>query len=377
MEKHTSITRVFLFAFALILASCSSTSPSNATFVDVKQIQATIEAPTLNPVLSAGKRLSATITENESSNVVLYNDESYLTLTIVLDNPKAESIDAVEISSNDPQSQIMVDGSYNNIQVSGTTRILNWAQEDPYEKIFFVQVFQLDRPIEIKVTDLKVNGTWQGRPLSNASLFIHKLSTSVFSFEFIHNTFNDYRFRLNQNESIDNLVVNGATLNEDGTYSVRTDGQISWEFDYLFEGQRIQRTQTKEIELLKVVETYNWYQILLDSVRLMPGEDEAPIKSFLRTFYVDWITRFWIKIVGGTDVNQDAFEVRFDGGEPLLFEQGKNETPGFDYMPGLDPSFTFNTASLFIGGYEYIYTEQELKMPMDLEPGDNSNFDLA
>jgi hypothetical protein len=61
----------------------------------------------------------------------------------------------------------------------------------------------------------------------------------------------------------------------------------------------------------------------------------------------------------------------------LTFEQGKNETPGFDFMPGLSTNYSFTTATLLIGGFSYVYSDTELKMPLNVEPGDNSNFDLA
>lgn len=364
--------------FILLLGGCSSGGLTQGNLVDVKKLEANItQTNSINQGLQR-KNQQLKVDSAYEQDIVIYNEESELTLTVLLDNPKADSIDALEISSSDEESLIIVDGSYKKIQVSGTKRILNWAQEDPYEKVFYIQVFQVDKPILIEVTDIKVNGAWQGQALSNAKMQIHKLSEAVFSFEFLYNTFDEYRFKFNTNDLIQNLTITGATLNEDGSYSVLNEGLVSWNFDYEYEGKLIRRTEGKDIEFLKVVETYNYYQILVDSIRLMAGYDEASIKSFKRTLSFDWMTpRFWIKIVGGTDVDKESFQVSFDNKNPLTFEQGKNETPGFDFMPGLSTNYSFTSATLLIGGFSYVYSDTELKMPLNVEPGDNSNFDLA
>jgi hypothetical protein len=371
------------FSFALIISFALISCGVNTTnsFVNINRLfsstfQSQIEQSEALNYKKAKNPLLSNVSSSTTQELILIEEENEIIFTIYLENPKGESVDAIELSSTDEESLVLVDNEYKKIRINGDRRILNWAQEDPYEKTYYLKIFDTSKPVNIEVIDLKVNGVWQNKTLNNNVMEIHKLPQSDYSFSMIHNTFDEYRFSINHSSKIENLVVKEAIQNNDSSYSMRSEGVLEWSFDYVGTNKIIKRSNLKNIEFLKVVETYNIYQILVNSIRLWEDHDEANIKSFRHTFYIDWLTRFWIKIVAGTDVNFTQFEVSFDGGNRLLFIQGQNETPGFDLMDGLPTDFVFSNATIFIGGFEYTYDSQNLILPADTEPGDNSIFDL-
>ena len=49
--------------------------------------------------------------------------------------------------------------------------IMNWAQEDPYEKVFNIKLGEANE-VALGIIDLKINGNWQGEELTNNTLTV-------------------------------------------------------------------------------------------------------------------------------------------------------------------------------------------------------------
>ena len=226
--------------------------------------------------------------------IVMYKSQSEITFTIKLNNPKGESIDAIELTCDDPNAQIMVDGEYKPIQYQDNegvkSRIVNWAQEDPYEKVYYIKTTSMDDINTLRVIDLKVNGEWQNQALSNDELKIYKMNEEDLKWVFLKNTPEYYQWKFEKSEKISNLVVKlGTELepDENGVYTT-VSGKVVWEYDYTFDGVTVHWKDERDIETVswvydKEVQNAPWI--------LTYGEYEPT-------------TQVWINSITGTDVDK-------------------------------------------------------------------------
>lgn len=186
--------------------------------------------------------------------VVLFKSETEIQFTITLDNPKAESIDAIELTCDDPESQILMDGRYENIQYSeDKTIIVNWSQENPYKKTYQIRTTSEETIQTLKVVDIKVNGEWQNKELSNDELKIYKIENNDIAVLTIDNTIEEYSFKILSCSNVKSydVIFNDRYIEADatGTYRVNEDGKIRIRYVYDFNGYEAEWEIEKDIEL--------------------------------------------------------------------------------------------------------------------------------
>lgn len=377
MKKNIAI-----LSLLMVLTSCGP-SVSTKDMVNIRELSANATPTSSQTGLQSLSRNISKNLKNDGDNqaVLLYDYESIFYLTITLENPKAETIDAIQLTSYDPSAKVFVDGSYKPIHYDNGSRIVNWSQEDPYEKVIQINSSLNNNENFVEITDLKVNGKWQNEELHNNTLYIRRVAQNGFSFSQIHNSFKDYKFKFNTDENVSDIRVDGAVKNQDGTYSAKQNGRISWTFKYNVDGISYLKGGHKDITLLKVVDTYNYYTFLAEAT-LSDGV-EASLASFRHTLGIVHASpsfyRLWVKIIGGTDVDKSSITLT-SGEDNFVFNLHRiNSTPGYD-------CFTFGEAALKnlkdnvvlkVGGMEYNYTKDELLVPSNAHFTEDWFFDLA
>ena len=180
--------------------------------------------------------------DKNHSYVLIYKSETDIELTITLNNPKASEINAVEITCDDPNSEILVDGEYKKIQYKDSeksetkTRMVNWAQEDPYEKVFKMRTISSDNINTVKIVDLKVNGEWQGEELQNNKLDIYKMDANAYELKVLDNAYGhiDFEFNINDPEKIlGNFKLNGNAIADKEHFTIDTDSYLNVSYDLI------------------------------------------------------------------------------------------------------------------------------------------------
>lgn len=180
--------------------------------------------------------------DKNHSYVLIYKSETDIELTITLNNPKASEINAVEITCDDTNSEILVDGEYKKIQYKDSeksetkTRMVNWAQEDPYEKVFKMRTISSDNINTVKIVDLKVNGEWQGEELQNNRLDIYKMDANAYELKVLDNAYGhiDFEFNINDPEKIlGNFKLNGNAIADKEHFTIDTDSYLNVSYDLI------------------------------------------------------------------------------------------------------------------------------------------------
>lgn len=279
--------------------------------------------------------------------IIMYKYERDIKFTIKLDNPKGESIDAIEITCDDPDSKILVDGEFKNIQYNNGSRIINWAQEDPYEKTFYIYTSSIDDVNTIRVVDIKVNGEWQNKELDKDTLKIYKMNFDDLQWNYIVNTTEYYKWNLSYNDKISNVVVkindNVVKCEEGNIYTVNKNGTVSISYTYTYDGVDFEWTDYKEIKLLEI------------------GFSKQGQKS-----YVQGIRYSAIQIdLSGTDVVRDVIYYVDDYGNKitLTFNDWSNQYFVFFEVYEDIPAFKNDSIVIEVFGVQYIlYKERYVEM---------------
>lgn len=197
-----------------------------------------------------------TIPADMSQYVIMFKNETDIKFTITLDNPKGEAIDAVELTCDDPYSKILVDGEWEDIRYDDGKIILNWAQENPYKKVFKIRTTSKDDVNIVKVNNLKVNGFWQKKSLKNDKLNIYKLDESEIKAITVHNRLDYYDFKIETSENIKIKEISSdnsqASLTEEGNYRITKSGKIYIKYTYSVNGVELEWDYIREIELLRL-----------------------------------------------------------------------------------------------------------------------------
>lgn len=233
--------------------------------------------------------------------VVMYKSEKHINFTISLDNPKGYSIDAVQLTCDDPNAKIQVfnsDGTFTWELLSQAKDgyVINWASENAYRKTYYLETTAPDAINTLKVVDLKVNGEWQNQALDNDELKIYKMEDEDLSWEFVTNTLTAYKWRMNKSENISDLKVYAdgeeVVADENGIYSVEKDCVVEFEYGYTKDGVTAKWNDSREIELLGLHEyTYSQMYICLTS-----GD----------------ATSFWFFFNKGTDVDLENYQIEIN-----------------------------------------------------------------
>lgn len=193
--------------------------------------------------------------------VVMYKSEKHINFTISLDNPKGHSIDAVQLTCDDPNAKIQVfnsDGTFTWELLSQAKDgyVINWASENAYRKTYYLETTAPDAINTLKVVDLKVNGEWQNQALDNDELKIYKMEDEDLSWEFVTNTLAAYKWRMNKSKNITDLKVYAdgeeVVADENGIYSVEKDCVVEFEYGYTKDGVTAKWNDSREIELLEI-----------------------------------------------------------------------------------------------------------------------------
>lgn len=197
--------------------------------------------------------------------VIIYKDETDVTLTITLDNPEAHGIDALRVSCDDPEAKIQVEGEWKPIaQEADGTRVVNWSSEDPYEKTYNIRTTSLEDLYTFKVVDIRLAGhstflskQTKSNDFGNNKLDIYKMDTDAYELDVVYNTFEEIKFGIKVKDSVNNLSnfkVDGKLPDEEG-YWVMNESKNNCEISYDFElenGVKIRRESNVEINLLSV-----------------------------------------------------------------------------------------------------------------------------
>lgn len=318
MNNLKSKFTAFIATVVLLLTGCNGVNIPGKTDVNIKRLSASVYDTTevVQPVsrknaidikyaneegdsgttLEAGK-------ESSANYILIYKDENNIQLTVQLDNPKGESIDALEIACDDESAEILVDGEYKPLNVTANGRVVNWAQEDPYEKIFYLKTISQDDLNTFRVNDIKVNGAWQNKGLNNNELSVYKITKEDLDVKFITNTTEYYECEFIYGEKVSNLNVTASipeALTWINTSRVRVTQNctLNWSYDFTFNGVVRKWNENIDVELLNVT-----------SIR----EEGYTIRLLDTTLYIEDF------IINGTgiNVNEQSFSIEFLSGETL------------------------------------------------------------
>ena len=248
MNKIKTKLSFLSLIMAMILTGCGTTiNDSNSTSSKSENTNI-VNIEKLTGKLNNNKNRNINYLANETeedknhSYVLIYKSETDIELTITLNNPKASEINAVEITCDDPNSEILVDGEYKKIQYKDSeksetkTRMVNWAQEDPYEKVFKMRTISSDNINTVKIVDLKVNGEWQGEELQNNKLDIYKMDANAYELKVLDNAYGhiDFEFNINDPEKIlGNFKLNGNAIADKERFTIDADSYLNVSYDLI------------------------------------------------------------------------------------------------------------------------------------------------
>lgn len=249
MKKTLSI--LLVLACFLCLVACKNPvtpSPTKRADVNIKALTASVSKPAeVSAEIKAqskivrladgddGEQAPLTVSMQHAQYVIMYKSEKDIKFTIELDNPKGQSIDAVELKCDDPNATILVSGEWEKLS-SKDGYVVNWASENAYRKTYYLQTISQDSINTLTVSDIKVNGEWQNAALDNDQLKIYKMDDEDLKWDFISNTPSGYKWKFDCSEKVSNLVVKVGddvlTADENGVYTVEHDCKVSWTWDY-------------------------------------------------------------------------------------------------------------------------------------------------
>lgn len=249
MKKTLSI--LLMLACFLCLVACKNPvtpSPTKRADVNIKALTATVSKPAeVSAEIKAqskfvrladgddGEQAPQTVSVQHAQYIIMYKSEKDIKFTIELDNPKGQSIDAVELKCDDPNATILVSGEWEKLS-SKDGYVVNWASENAYRKTYYLQTISQDSINALTVSDIKVNGEWQNAALDNDQLKIYKMDDEDLKWDFVSNTPSGYKWKFDCSEKISNLVVRVGgdvlTADENGVYTVEHDCKVSWTWDY-------------------------------------------------------------------------------------------------------------------------------------------------
>lgn len=232
--------------------------------------------------------------DKNHSYVLIYKSETDIELTITLNNPKASEINAVEITCDDPNSEILVDGEYKKIQYKDSeksetkTRMVNWAQEDPYEKVFKMRTISSDNINTVKIVDLKVNGEWQGEELQNNRLDIYKMDANAYELKVLNNAYGhiDFEFNINDPEKIlGNFKLNGNAIADKEHFTIDKDSYLNISYDLIVNEKVVSsRSDEYRYEVRKFGCSKGYTEITLPNLNL--NYPSVLIWGFRNTIYI-------------------------------------------------------------------------------------------
>ena len=277
---------IFTIALLLTVVSCKKDESKNNTNIDtdtpivnIKSLSA--KQGSINNVKSR-RNLVKTEADNSSADdiktnitqyIVMYKTETDISFTITLDNPKGESIDAVELVCDDKDAQIYISGEWEYLSDRPEGYVVNWASENAYKKTYYFKTVSRESINTLKVTDIKVNGQWQKRSLSNNELKIYKMDATDLQVSTIKNTEEMYYGRVTYSDKIRNITL--KAYNDDGSemkgfelvsdkgdgfdniidFKMPVNGVVKWSYTLVEDEAEITWNDEKKIELMEIIYT--------------------------------------------------------------------------------------------------------------------------
>ena len=315
----------FIATVVLLLTGCNGVNIPGKTGVNIKRLSASVYDTTevVKPVSrknaidikyaneegDSGTVLE--VGEESSANYILiYKDENNIQLTVQLDNPKGESIDALEIACDDENAEILVDNEYKPLNVTANGRVVNWAQEDPYEKTFYLRTISQDDLNTFRVNDIKVNGAWQNKGLDNNELSVYKITKEDLDVRFITNTTEYYECEFIYGEKVSNLNVTASipeALTWINTSRVRVTQNctLNWSYDFTFDGVVRHWKENIGIELFTYITGDN----------SIGYEAPSELNEDLGYFYI-YTNLFDIS---GTNINRDRVDIYINNNPYFIY----------------------------------------------------------
>ncbi len=188
-----------------------------------------------------------------------YENYSYVTFTVELDNPEGYGIDALRFWSDDKSALILVDGVWRKIAYEADgTRVINWSSENPYEKTFDIMLCGDADINTISVVDIRLAGhakfqskEHEVKHLGHNKLLVYRVPFTEQPF-MRTNTAEYYMEFFKTKNYIQNVEVNGAGSRIENGFIVATEnGMLTGSYDYVFEdGTVFHSVFEREVQLL-------------------------------------------------------------------------------------------------------------------------------
>ena len=360
----------FIATVVLLLTGCNGVNIPGKTDVNIKRLYASAY-DTTEVVEPASRRNAIDIRyaneegdsgttlevgkESSANYVLIYKDENNIQLTVQLDNPKGESIDALEIACDDKNAEILVDDEYKPLNVGSNGRVVNWAQEDPYEKTFYLKTISQDDLNTFRINDIKVNGAWQNKGLDNNELSVYKITKDDLDVKFITNTTEYYECEFIYGEKVSNLNVTASipdalTWVSTSRARVTQNCTLNWSYDFTFDGVVRNWGENMEISLFTYV-----------TGDLTVGY-EASSAAYNDFGYYYISTNLFD--ISGTGINRDKVDIYINNNHYFVYRGlggayynsfGGSTVSGNECKVYEDPE-TFNSITLDIGNKLYTLT---------------------
>lgn len=153
---------------------------------------------------------------NPINYILIYKSQTEITFTVTLDNPEAYGIDALRVTCDDPDSQIMVDGEYKNIRLENDgSRVINWSSEDPYTKTYNIRTTSQESINTFKVVDVRLAGhdkfqskETNSEDLGNNELQIYKMDEDAIKLNIVDISLDYIKFNFNIKEGYEGVISN-------------------------------------------------------------------------------------------------------------------------------------------------------------------------
>ena len=273
MKKLIKIfTLVLTLMFVVFLTACKggkkTTKPVKVTSITAEKTTVpTVEAGIRMAKLSAGPMVlydepTTVAAEADSEGInyfVIYKSDHKVTLTIIVDNPSAVEVDMLKITSTDTGAKIKTyinnEETWESITDSGYT--VKWNGSNAYSTRYDIETVS-DGDCQFAVTDIKVNGSWQGEAGNKNKLNVYKMEDNSIKTTVISNTPSECTFTVEaENE---NVVIKGVTLNleaiavKDGKYIATESGEYIIEYVYKYDNTHTSETlkDSLKIELIHI-----------------------------------------------------------------------------------------------------------------------------
>ena len=242
-------------------STSSLTNPVTENVVKIKKIDVNENQSQVQNIKARNIKKANDDSTEELNYTIITRPQSEVQFTITLDNPKAYGINALEISCDDENAEIMIEGEYKKIS---DYSIVLWSSENAYEKTYNIKTDSLDELTSFKVTDIRLEGETKfqseltnSTDLGNNELQIYKMDTDAYELDVVSNTFEEIKFGIKVKEGVTNLSnfkVDGKEPDENGYWVMsesKEDCEISYDFE-LENGIKVSRSSQRWIGPMEI-----------------------------------------------------------------------------------------------------------------------------